>query len=50
MEIEQAVAAANEGMSARRFSYIVQNRLIFWTVPLMAMLEEDLAMLAFMFC
>jgi hypothetical protein len=36
--------------SVQRLAVILQTRLLLWMVTLLVMLEDDAAMLAFMFC
>ena len=37
-------------MGVQRLAVILQTHMLFWSVTLLVMLEDDAAMLAFMFC
>lgn len=48
--LQQYVDDGRKGMDVKRLASAVQSRLIFWSVTLLIMLEDDAAMLAFIFC
>lgn len=47
---QEGVDDGRSGMSVRRLASATQSRLLLWSVTLLVMLEDDAAMLAFLFC
>lgn len=47
---QECVDDGRSGMSVRRLASAMQSRLLLWSVTLLVMLEDDAAMLAFLFC
>lgn len=46
----ECVDDERSGMEVKRLASAMQTRLILWSVTLLVMLEDDAAMLAFIFC
>lgn len=47
---QECVDDERSGMKVKRLASAMQTRLILWSVTLLVMLEDDAAMLAFIFC